>query len=151
MLFLIVQIFIGIATVQGQSATELLLQQCQSAIISGEYNTWLGSLDSNCNCSLCDNVLQCCAFSGITAKIAAFEFTEEWEPVLAQFNGCTGATLTVAYPQTEDHFASFIKGDVGYGSEPGFDLYDAYVIQSPWIAAVNQGLMDFTPWIRNTY
>jgi len=109
---------------------------------------------ANCNCSLCTAAMAslCCAYSGIPATLLAFEEDDLWIPRLEEFNGCTGAKVTLTYtPNGEDGMQAALESDVGvkYNTgdgarfvEEGAGIYDSYIVQAPWMPAIEDGLED---------
>ena len=105
--------------------------------------------------------LKCCSFPFIKGKLAAFEESEAWTGRLAEFNGCTGAQLEVSMAADEDHMQEYIENDVGHingvatlppteGAGAGANIYDAYIVQAPWLPGVQSNLEDMSPWVKET-
>ena len=123
--------------------------------------------------------LKCCSFPFIKGKLAAFEEAEAWTERLAEFNGCTGAQLEVAMAAGEDSMQEYIENDVGRGAHSikmplniagnasavttnitvawllegagaGANIYDAYIVQAPWLPGVQSNLEDMSPWVKET-
>lgn len=97
---------------------------------------------------------KCCAHVGISASLLAFEKDDEWIPRLEEYNSCTGASVRLEYLEAgEDGMAEALVRDVGSAdragsSDSGEGIYDAYIVQAPWIPPVVDGLQSLTPFIR---
>jgi len=119
------------------------------------------------NCSACQlkhiNIALCGAFEGVKATILAFEFSANWIPRLHEFRECTGGEVRVVYNDGvgdgEDQMEHDLGADVGirYDVEGGavFErraaaIYDGYIVQSIWLAAVYPGLDNLSPRIAET-
>jgi len=98
---------------------------------------------------------KCCIHAGKSASILAFEEDSKWVDRLAEFNKCTGASVRLDYlPEGEDGMAEALKLDVGEdtkysdGSTGGQGIFDAYIVQAPWLPPVVEGLENLSPRIR---
>jgi len=99
---------------------------------------------------------KCCIHAGKSASILAFEEDSKWVDRLAEFNKCTGASVRLDYlPEGEDGMAEALKLDVGEdtkysdGSTGGQGIFDAYIVQAPWLPPVVGGLENLSPRIRD--
>jgi len=105
---------------------------------------------------------ECCAHVGKSASLLAFEEDSKWVPRIAEFNACTGASVRLEYlEEGEDGMAEALLRDVGSGSSAaatddsvggggggGEGIFDAYIVQGPWIPNVAEGLANLSPLIK---
>lgn len=98
---------------------------------------------------------KCCAFAGQSASLLAFEEDSQWVPRLEEFNRCTGAHVRLEYlPEGEDGMAGALRKDLGddlgheQGNGEGEGLFDAYIVQAPWLWPVVNGLENLSPRIK---
>lgn len=86
---------------------------------------------------------KCCIHAGINANLLAFEESETWIPRLDEYAKCTGANVRIQYvAEGEDGMADALIADVGLNGEidSGEGIYDAYIVQAPWLPPVYEGL-----------
>jgi hypothetical protein len=104
-----------------------------------------------------DNYLsdKCCSYVGQSASILAFEEDAQWVPRIEEFNRCTGASVRLEYlPEGEDGMADALRSDLGedishdQGLAAGQGIFDAYIVQAPWLWPVVNGLENLSPLIR---
>ncbi|CAB9529621.1 activated protein kinase catalytic subunit alpha-1 [Seminavis robusta] len=100
---------------------------------------------------------KCCAYVGQSASLLAFEEDSLWVPRLEEFNRCTGARVRLEYlPEGEDGMADALRQDLGddvshdQGNAEGQGIFDAYIVQAPWLWPVVNGLDNLTPRIRES-
>jgi len=94
---------------------------------------------------------KCCELKDINVNLLAFEEAEEWNPRLAEFKKCTGANVLLTYVEGgEDSMEMAVLDDVGSNDNPesGQGIYDAYIVQGPWIAAIHFGLLSLNNLIK---
>ena len=94
---------------------------------------------------------KCCAHSGVNVNLLAFEKAPEWEPRLKEYKRCTGANVLLTYVEGgEDSMAGAILDDVGSNDDPtsGQGIYDAYIVQGPWVPQVHEGLLALNDLIK---
>mmetsp|Transcript_82811 Transcript_82811/g.208543 ORF Transcript_82811/g.208543 Transcript_82811/m.208543 type:complete len:1058 (-) Transcript_82811:163-3336(-) len=121
----------------------------------------------SCNCSACavfgSSWLKdkCCQpkLRGVWATLLAFERDDLWVPRLQEFSACTGARVSLAYvPNGEDGMEAALREDVGIDyvqdggrmEKSGAGIYDAYIVQPPWLPAIQSGLENLSPRIAKT-
>eukprot|EP00808_Paulinella_micropora_P018061 g22921.t1 len=114
------------------------------------------------NCTKFSNYLAdfCGQFQGIPMTLVAFEEDVLWKPRVEEFNLCTGAQLLLYYIEGgEDGMEDALKADLGtYYKGPngteyektGAGVYDAYIVQAPWLPAVENDLENLGPMIGST-
>jgi len=93
---------------------------------------------------------KCCAHAGMSASLLAFESDEKWVPRIEEFNKCTGARVSLTYlDEGEDGMAEALIQDIGTSDESnsGDGIFDAYIVQGPWIPDVQGGLENLSPRI----
>jgi len=117
-----------------------------------------------------DAAADCCRYEGLSARLLAFEYDERWNSVLDDFRACTGAEVNVEYNGgglgDEDSMASDLLADLGSShldaqlldspgapaasasAGTGQNIFDAYIVQPPWLPKVFPLLDDLTPWVR---
>lgn len=113
---------------------------------------------ANCrNLHGADNYLadKCCQHIGQSASLLAFEEDSKWVPRIEEFNRCTGASVRLEYlPEGEDGMADALRQDLGddvsfeTGQSGGQGIFDAYIVQAPWLWPVVNGLENLSPLIR---
>jgi len=94
---------------------------------------------------------KCCAHAGVMAQVLAFEESAAWVPRIAEYGRCTGASIRMKYVAGgEDAMAAALLDDVGANADAttGQGIYDAYVVQAPWLPPVFEGLRSLTPFIK---
>ena len=109
----------------------------------------LGGCDKSAcatTCALFDSEYlkdKCCAHASVNANLLAFERSDTWIPRLAEYNECTGANIRISYVEDgEDGMSEALILDVGTNEdeESGAGIYDAYIVQAPWLPSVFKGL-----------
>mmetsp|Transcript_57596 Transcript_57596/g.166724 ORF Transcript_57596/g.166724 Transcript_57596/m.166724 type:complete len:1331 (-) Transcript_57596:116-4108(-) len=121
-----------------------------------------------CNCTMCtvagSDFLadKCCSadLKGLWGTLLAFERDPLFAPRLSEFAACTGARVTITYnPSGEDGMSDALQQDVGTSyrvaddalvESAGAGVYDAYVVQAPWLPAVADGMDNLSPKIART-
>jgi len=94
---------------------------------------------------------KCCKHVAINTNLLAFEEADLWKPRLANFHKCTGANIHIAYVEGgEDAMEDALKFDVGVNGDPtsGQGIYDAYIVQAPWLTSVFEGLESLSERIK---
>ena len=98
---------------------------------------------------------KCCLYAGQSASLLAFEEDSQWVPRLEEFNRCTGASVRLEYlAEGEDGMANALREDLGddithdQGIAAGQGIFDAYIVQAPWLWPVVNGLENLSPLIR---
>ena len=94
---------------------------------------------------------KCCEHAGVNVNLLAFEEAPEWPPRLAEFKKCTGANVLLTYVEGgEDNMAKALLEDVGSNDDPesGQGIYDAYIVQGPWVPAAYLGLKSLNNLIK---
>lgn len=90
---------------------------------------------------------KCCIHAGVNANLLAFEESETWVPRLEEFNKCTGANVRLHYlAEREDGMGEALIQDVGKNDEEnsGEGIYDAYIVQAPWMPPIFKGLQSLS-------
>lgn len=123
---------------------ELSLDACDSSsnILQGECDP------SQCEkyCSLYGSTYlkeKCCIHAGVNANLLAFEESDTWIPRIDEYHKCTGANIRLQYVVGgEDSMADALIADVGLNNkeDTGEGIYDAYIVQAPWLPPVYMGL-----------
>eukprot|EP00911_Craspedida_sp_UC1_P000415 UC1_evm4s313 len=156
----------------GPSSTTmgLMLLLAIACFCSVSVSTAPTTATGTCDCSKChefsdgsDNM--CCRFDGVSATILAFEASPGLPEVLDNYKQCTGATVSILYNDGtgegdgEDMMQSdleqdlgveyLVEGDVSVSTE-GAGVYDAYVVQGPWIPTIEGRLANIAPKIAQT-
>eukprot|EP01147_Barroeca_monosierra_P005467 gene5467-7168_t len=104
---------------------------------------------------------KCCIYRGIPASLLAFERDDLWIPRINEYNACTGARIQLTYngrdgQGDEEAMEADLRSDVGVRYQRadgsifetnGAGIYDAYVVQPPWLPAIVDGLANLSPWI----
>jgi hypothetical protein len=124
--------------------------QAEKVVITGCQND-----EASCaaNCGLFGSTYlldKCCKHAGINANLLAFEESETWVPRIDEYARCTGANVRLQYvPEGEDGMADALIADVGKNGEEdsGEGIYDAYIVQAPWLPPVFKGLESLSPYI----
>ena len=118
---------------------------------------------ADCDCSLCTRFSTylekyCCVYKDVPMALLAFEHDDLWSPRVLEFNGCTGARMSLSFtPGGEDAMQGELENDVGVSYETskglivaeGAGIFDGYVVQGPWIPSVVDGLENLSPRIAN--
>jgi len=94
---------------------------------------------------------KCCEHAGVNVNLLAFEPAGEWVPRLAEFKKCTGANVLLTYVEGgEDNMAQALLEDVGSNDDPnsGQGIYDAYIVQGPWVPQSYLGLKSLNNLIK---
>jgi len=97
-------------------------------------------------------VNKCCTHSGINANLLAFEVSDFWVPRIEEFQKCTGASIRLTYVAGgEDAMAQALIDDVGKNDDEntGQGIYDAYIVQAPWLPPVFRGLQSLQQSIKD--
>jgi ABC-type glycerol-3-phosphate transport system substrate-binding protein len=118
-------------------------------------------LQGTCDPSLCDEYCnlygstylsdKCCIHDGVNANLLAFEESATWIPRIDEFKKCTGANVKLQYvPGGEDNMAQALIDDVGLNNreDSGQGIYDAYIVQAPWLPPVYEGLKSLSEYIK---
>jgi len=95
---------------------------------------------------------KCCVHSGVNANLLAFEESETWIPRIEEYGKCTGANIRLQYlAEGEDGMGDALIQDVGENNDDttGQGIYDAYIVQAPWLPAVFKGLKSLSEYIKN--
>ncbi|EGD77131.1 TK protein kinase [Salpingoeca rosetta] len=130
-----------------QCGNEITTTACDCTVCLAHNSTWLED--------------KCCVYQGIPASLLAFEREDLWIPRLKEFNACTGARVQLTYngedgEGDEDTMEEDLRQDVGVSyrarggglfQEAGAGIYDAYIVQPPWLPAIVDGLENLSPWI----
>lgn len=115
-----------------------------------------GCDNSTCNerCNLFGSTYllkKCCKHAGINAIFLAFEESETWIPRINEYNKCTGANVRIQYhAEGEDGMADALIEDVGINEvdTSGQGIFDAYIVQAPWLPPVYEGLQSLSEFIK---
>ena len=94
---------------------------------------------------------KCCKHAGINAIFLAFEESESWIPRIDEYNKCTGANVRIQYhADGEDGMANALVEDVGRNEDDtsGQGIFDAYIVQAPWLPPVYEGLHSLSEYIK---
>lgn len=144
--------------VSSQDVTTVTKEQCDELYASEESVVASGCNKTACeingDCTLHGSTYlkdKCCAHSGVNVNLLAFEKAPEWEPRLKEYKKCTGANVLLTYVEGgEDSMAEALLDDVGSNDDPtsGQGIYDAYVVQGPWMPAVHEGLLALNDLIK---
>ncbi|KAL3802961.1 hypothetical protein HJC23_011584 [Cyclotella cryptica] len=118
-------------------------------------------LQGECDPTLCDEYCnlygstylskKCCAHAGVNANLLAFEESATWIPRIDEFHKCTGANIKLQYvPGGEDFMGEALIEDVGLNNneDSGQGIYDAYIVQAPWLPPVYLGLKSLSEYIK---
>lgn len=106
------------------------------------------------NCNLFGSTYltdKCCKHAGINAVFLAFEDSDVWIPRIDEYNRCTGASVRISYhPDGEDGMGDALIEDVGLNEneDSGQGIYDAYIVQAPWLPPVFAGLQSLSEYIK---
>ena len=95
---------------------------------------------------------KCCVHSGVNANLLAFEESETWIPRIEEYGKCTGANIRLQYlAEGEDGMGDALIQDVGENNDDttGQGIYDAYIVQAPWLPPVFKGLKSLSEYIKN--
>jgi len=93
---------------------------------------------------------------GVNANLLAFEKAELWVPRIEEFSRCTGASIRLTYNNGEDYMAKDLIDDVGLNDQMvddgssqggGAGIFDAYIVQAPWLPPVYKGLESLSEFI----
>jgi len=107
--------------------------------------------DQNCGLFGSDYLLdKCCKHTGVNANLLAFEESETWVPRIEEYAKCTGANIRLQYlAEGEDGMGAALVDDVGKNDVEGDGqgIYDAYIVQAPWLPAVFKGLKGLSDYI----
>mmetsp|Transcript_1938 Transcript_1938/g.3691 ORF Transcript_1938/g.3691 Transcript_1938/m.3691 type:complete len:1102 (-) Transcript_1938:147-3452(-) len=107
------------------------------------------------NCALFGSTYlldKCCKHTGINANLLAFEESETWIPRIEEYAKCTGANIRLQYVAGgEDDMGDALIEDVGKNEDEttGQGIYDAYIVQAPWLPPVFKGLKSLTQYIKD--
>ena len=77
------------------------------------------------------------------SNLLAFEESDTWIPRIDEYHKCTGANIRLQYVVGgEDSMADALIADVGLNNkeDTGEGIYDAYIVQAPWLPPVYMGL-----------
>mmetsp|Transcript_29112 Transcript_29112/g.58129 ORF Transcript_29112/g.58129 Transcript_29112/m.58129 type:complete len:1070 (-) Transcript_29112:185-3394(-) len=94
---------------------------------------------------------KCCKHYGITASLLAFEESALWIPRIDEYQKCTGANIRLQYVEGgEDFMGQALLDDVGESEDEttGQGIYDAYIVQAPWLPPVYGGLKSLSEYIK---
>ncbi|KAL7541035.1 hypothetical protein ACHAXR_010567 [Thalassiosira sp. AJA248-18] len=94
---------------------------------------------------------KCCKHVGINANLLAFEESATWIPRIDEYSKCTGANIRLMYVAGgEDEMGNALIEDVGKNEDEttGQGIYDAYIVQAPWLPPVYKGLKSLTEYIK---
>jgi len=122
------------------------------AVVTSGCNTTACEL--NGYCTIHDTTYlqgKCCEHAGVNVNLLAFEPAGEWVPRLAEFKKCTGANVLLTYVEGgEDNMAQALLEDVGSNDDPnsGQGIYDAYIVQGPWVPQSYLGLKSLNNLIK---
>eukprot|EP00573_Skeletonema_grethae_P003344 CAMPEP_0201690996 /NCGR_PEP_ID=MMETSP0578-20130828/4272_1 /ASSEMBLY_ACC=CAM_ASM_000663 /TAXON_ID=267565 /ORGANISM="Skeletonema grethea, Strain CCMP 1804" /LENGTH=1068 /DNA_ID=CAMNT_0048176103 /DNA_START=182 /DNA_END=3388 /DNA_ORIENTATION=+ len=139
------------------SSQDVSKEQCDElysadAVVSSGCN--VTACELNGYCTVHDSTYlegKCCEHAGVNVNLLAFEPAGEWAPRLAEFKKCTGANVLLTYVEGgEDNMAKALLEDVGSNDDPnsGQGIYDAYIVQGPWIPAAYLGLKGLNDLIK---
>lgn len=95
---------------------------------------------------------KCCKHAGINANLLAFEEADEWIPRIEEYGKCTGANIRLQYlGEGEDGMGDALIQDVGKNEDDttGQGIYDAYIVQAPWLPPVFKGLKSLSQYIKD--
>lgn len=95
---------------------------------------------------------KCCKHVGINANLLAFEESDTWIPRLEEYNKCTGSNVRIMYVAGgEDEMGPALIADVGENKDDttGQGIYDAYIVQAPWLPPVYKGLKSLSEYIKD--
>jgi hypothetical protein len=118
-------------------------------------------LQSECDPSQCETYCnlygstylndKCCKHAGVNANLLAFEESDIWIPRIDEYHKCTGANIKLQYVVGgEDYMADALIADVGlnHREDTGEGIYDAYIVQAPWLPPVYMGLKSLSQYIK---
>jgi hypothetical protein len=139
------------------SCQDISKEQCDElyasdAVVTSACNVTACEIDGDCTIHGTTYLKsKCCEHAGVNVNLLAFEEAPEWKPRLAEFKKCTGANVLLTYVEGgEDNMAKALLEDVGSNDDPdsGQGIYDAYIVQGPWVPAAYMGLKSLNKLIK---
>eukprot|EP00584_Thalassiosira_punctigera_P003619 CAMPEP_0172534374 /NCGR_PEP_ID=MMETSP1067-20121228/6761_1 /TAXON_ID=265564 ORGANISM="Thalassiosira punctigera, Strain Tpunct2005C2" /NCGR_SAMPLE_ID=MMETSP1067 /ASSEMBLY_ACC=CAM_ASM_000444 /LENGTH=1089 /DNA_ID=CAMNT_0013319153 /DNA_START=394 /DNA_END=3663 /DNA_ORIENTATION=+ len=124
----------------------------EKIVLEGCNATDVAACEANCGLHESTYLLdKCCKHAGINANILAFEKADAWIPRIEEYGKCTGANIRLQYVAGgEDEMGDALIEDVGENEDDktGQGIYDAYIVQAPWLPPVYKGLKTLTEYIK---
>eukprot|EP00585_Thalassiosira_rotula_P013292 CAMPEP_0196129898 /NCGR_PEP_ID=MMETSP0910-20130528/451_1 /TAXON_ID=49265 /ORGANISM="Thalassiosira rotula, Strain GSO102" /LENGTH=1075 /DNA_ID=CAMNT_0041389097 /DNA_START=439 /DNA_END=3666 /DNA_ORIENTATION=- len=148
-------IIFAVAHLATTSAQTFSQGECadQKIVVEGCNATDVVTCTANCGLYGTTYLLdKCCKHTGINANILAFEESATWIPRIEEYGRCTGANIRLQYVDGgEDEMGSALIQDVGENDDEttGQGIYDAYIVQAPWLPPVYKGLKSLSTYIKD--